>query len=163
MGTKYLRRFPNGRLLPVPKFPMPLLIGLLIVGCGANSNDVPRLDPKDQTKAAPASERKTISASDVTRILDLEEYPGAIAVENTRLVNPVFPPDEVRLELVRRSSDAPEKVLKFYEAKLGSNARGDAGHEEIFAPTKHGNMVRVHVDKEGTGSKFTIGAIVYIK
>jgi hypothetical protein len=150
----------------VAKYAVCLLIGLLIAGCGSPkaTGEVQRLDPKDQQpNAAQSAERKAISAEEVANVLDLEEYPGAVVVENVRLVSPNFAPDEVRLELVRRSKDDSQKVVKFYEGKLGSPAGGEPSHQEVFGRTPRGSYVRVHVDSENSGSKFTIGVISYLK
>lgn len=147
------------------KFAVIVAVGLALAGCGdpQTTGEVPRLDPKDQASAAQAPERKPITAEEVTKVLDLPEYPGAESVENVRLVSPSYSPDEVRLELVRRSKDAPAKVVKYYEDQLGSPAVGDPGHKEVFGRTPRGNFVRVHVDVEDTGSKFTLGVISYTK
>ena len=148
------------------KLSVLLLLVALVAGCGSpqTTGEVPRLDPKDQRpNAAQSAERKAIPAEEVANVLDLEEYPGAEVVENVRLVSPNFAPDEVRLELVRQSKDDYQKVVKFYEGKLGSPAGGDPGHQEVFGRTPRGSYVRVHVDSEGSGSKFTIGVISYLK
>lgn len=121
------------------------------------------MDPKAQPSVSEAAKREQATSDEVQASLDLPEYPGASVVENVKLVSETLSPDEVRLELVRKSADAPDKVVKFYESNLGEKASGEPGHQEIFGRTQRGNFVRVHVDSDGSGSKFTLNVISYAK
>ncbi len=96
-------------------------------------------------------------------LLDLSEYPGAEIVTNDRLTSPGMSPDEVRLLLVRKTSDTPDKVAKFFEKELSVIASGSGSHRELFGRTKRGNDVRVSVDSEGGITKYTLSAICYSK
>jgi len=121
------------------------------------------MDPKAQPSVSETAKREQATAEEVKASLDLPEYPGATVIENVKLVSETLSPDEVRLELVRKSADAPDKVVKFFESNLGEKAGGEPGHQEIFGRTQRGNFVRVHVDSDGSGSKFTLNVISYAK
>jgi hypothetical protein len=151
---------------PVAKSLWISILALILLGCGPSTEQTQpqKLDPKDQqTSLSQNAEKKAVSAEEIKSLVDLEEYPGAESVENWRLVSDSLSPDEARFELVRRSADAPAKVVKFYETKLGEKASGQVGHQEIFGRTPRGNFVRVHVDGEGSGSKYTVNVISYAK
>jgi hypothetical protein len=151
---------------PVAKSLWISLLALVVIGCGPSTEQTrpQKLDPKEQQSSiSQTAEKKAVSAAEVSKLVDLEEYPGAEPVENWRLISDSLSPDEARFELVRRSADAPAKVVKFYETKLGEKASGEVGHQEIFGRTPRGNFIRVHVDGEGSGSKFTVNVISYAK
>lgn len=144
-----------------------LVGGLLVASCGAPKKEEatlpPMMDPSKQPAVSQSAEKKAADPAEVKKLLDVEEYPGVEVVESNRLVSDSLSPDEVRFELVRRSKDAPAKVVKYYEDKLSAKATGQPGHQEIFGRTQRGNFVRVHVDAEDTGSKFTLSVISYAK
>ncbi len=120
-------------------------------------------DPNAGPAISQRAEKKPADAAEIKELLDLEEYPGSEQVENNRLIDPSLAPDEARFELVRRSKDASDKVIAFFEDKLGEKAIGSAGHKEIFGRTQRGNNIKVHVDSEGEGSKYTLIVIAYRK
>lgn len=138
-----------------------------MASCAAPKADESSLPPIANPNAGPAmsqrAEKQPADPNEIKKLLDLEEYPGAEQVENHRLVDPSLSPDEARFELVRRSKDSPDKVVAFYEEKLGQKAIGGAAHREIFGRTQRGNDVKVHVDGEGSGSKYTLIVITYRK
>lgn len=145
-----------------------LLGGVLIVGCGApkptGEASLPTIqDPANKPAISQTAEKKPVDAAAVKAVFDLDEYPGVEQVSNNQLVDGTLPPDEMRFELVRRSKDAPEKVIKFYEEKLGQKAFGSAGTKELFGRTQRGNDVKIKISPEGTGTKFSLVAISYKK
>lgn len=144
-----------------------LIGGILISSCGTAKKDESSLPPIADPNAGPAisqrAEKQPADPAEIKKLLDLEEYPGSEQLENNRLLDPALPPDEARFELVRRSKDAPDKVVAFFEEKLGEKAIGSAGHKEVFGRTQRGNSIKVHVDGEGDGSKYTLIVIAYKK
>ena len=143
-------------------------LAVFVVGCGSptvapTAQKTPAVDPQAQPAISQTAEKAPASAAEVKKVLDLEEYPGAEVVENNKLVSSSLPPDEIRFELVRRSKDAPTKVIAFYEKALGAQASGEAGHKEVFGRTKRGNFVRAHFDAEGSGTKYSLSVISFAK
>lgn len=119
--------------------------------------------PSDGPPISETAAKSPIPLDQVKLVLDLEEYPGAYLAENHKLSSKEMSPDEVRLELVRTSGDKPDKVVAYFEEKLSVKALGSDKGKEIFGRTKRGNFVRVHVNADGKGSKFTLNVISYTK
>ncbi len=140
---------------------------MAIVGCGSPKPEEPTLPPASNPSAQPSvsqtAERQPANAAELKDKIDLAEYPGAEQVESHRLVSANLAPDEARFELVRRTKDAPDKVVKFFEDQLGEKAFGSAGHKEIFGRTKRGNDVKALINDEDGGTKFTLIIISYAK
>ena len=119
--------------------------------------------PESEMSISQTAEKKPATQEELERAFDLAEYPGSKVVENNKLVSGSLPPDEVRFELVRQSDDPPAKVVKHYEQILEATATGSGGHQEVFGRTKRGNFVRAHFDAEGSGTKYTLSVIGFIK
>lgn len=121
------------------------------------------MDPSAKPPASQTSEKLPVSLEEVQKTLDLEEYPGSEIVANHKLANAEFSPDERRFELARKSADSPEKIVKFFEEKLAAKAATEGTHKEILGLTKRGNYVKVHIDVDGSGSKYSLTVISYSK
>jgi len=142
-----------------------LTIPLLILGCSSGpSNEPPApLNPSAGPSVSETSERVKADPQEIKSVLDLPEYPGATVVDDARLINPAFSPDERRYVLSRKSTDSPEKVAKFYEKELKQPAAEKEKSYEIFGQTSRGNGVRVNIEPDGTGSSFVLVVIAYLK
>jgi hypothetical protein len=143
-----------------------LVGGILAVSCSSpapqQSETLP-IPPKQDGPTASEMATRSPALPEDLKMLELEEYPGATVVENVRLSSKDFAPDEARLELVRKSPDAPEKVVKFYEEKLAQKATTSGTGQQVVGPTKSGNYVRIQIDADGTGSKYTLNIIKFVK
>jgi hypothetical protein len=150
----------------VARFLWFVLSVCLICGCGAPKSKAPESllpKPGDGPMASETATKSPVPLDEIKLLLDLDEYPGAKLVENTRLSSSQFSPDEARFELARTSADAPAKVVAFYEEKLSVKVTQSKKGQEIWGRTKRGNFVRVHVNPDGKGSKFSLSVISYAK
>jgi len=143
------------------------LLVLIAVGCGkptvSNQGDQPVLDPNSQPPISETATKSQADSGEIKAAVDLDEYPGATIVDNLKLSSPSMAPDEVRFELGRKSTDAPAKVVSFYESKLSGKGAPKDGGTEVFGQTAKGNFIRVVVQADGSGSKFTLNIISYAK
>jgi len=150
----------------VARFFWVVLCIVVIWGCAEPQNKAPESllpKPGDGPSASESATKTPVPRDEVKLSLDLEEYPGSKIVENNKLTSSQFSPDEARFELVRTSDDAPAKVVAYYEEKLSVKANPSDKGQEIWGRTRRGNFVRVHVNPEGKGSKFSLSVISYAK
>jgi len=146
---------------------LPLLLGTLLIlaGCGNNpANEAPTsLDPHAGPSVEETAQKAPTDAAEIKAKLDLEEYPGAKVVEDSKLVSKSIAPDETRFLLVRTSADAPAKVTAYYQEKLKAAPMAKDGGQEIYGQSGRGNFVRVNVEPDGAGSKITLRPICFDK
>jgi hypothetical protein len=151
----------------VARYLLILLGGVLMASCSSPKQEDPNatLRPPTETgvTASEMAQRSQAPQDQVKTLLDMDEYPGSTVVENSRLTSASFSPDEARFELVRKTEDAPDKVVKFYEEKLEAKANGSAEKREIFGRTPKGNSVRALIEADGAGSKITLVVISFMK
>ena len=72
--------------------------GALIASCSSPQQEDPsgalRMPPKEgQPTASDVAQRSVATQEDVKNLLDLDEYPNAATVENSRLTSEAFAPD----------------------------------------------------------------------
>lgn len=140
---------------------------VLISGCATPEAKSPEESvlpkPGKGPSVSETATKTSITIDEVKKTLDLAEYPGAKIVENNKLSSEQLSPDEARFELLRTSTDAPAKVIAFYEEKLQDKVSNSEGGKQIMGRTQRGNFVKVLLNPDGKGTKFSLSVISYVK
>ena len=99
---------------------------------------------------------------DVAKETDLPLYPGSkLDAAEAADANKMMSPDEKRFKVVLSTSDAPDKVAKFYEGKLEAQSGKKGDTFSLAGRTSTGNDVLMAIGAKDGKTQIQASVIVY--